>query len=501
MVYEQLHNLIYSLEKLVYALMLDAWLHIFGFSVTAIRSLSTFASIMGVGFWFLSLHLLYGQRIALWASALLSLSVFGIYFGRLSTEMYCVLFYVPLCLLIYAYWKRRPSSVIAACGGVVVGLALFTYPGFLLALVATIGGLTATLLWSFINHLSEKETLKPRRETVRGITAALVAFLVVTTIGLALHSMVYSPSGGPIFVGGGSLMLSPASVLTAIQKMLVDIFVEGSSWYLVFKASPFVEVVLLPFFITGILVSWSRKWDWKIRGVILSMPAVILLSAVTGAYPGMRRAIYFLLPFYFFSAVGISQFFSMVQQAYNRNVAVSKFVTPLSCAILLVVFALIHPIYYQLTYGRQIVSWNHGEGFGAKKISLDYISNILRSEDVILSRFELAKYFDHHIYEHYPKMEKRYGVLPEDARDVYFIEDMDARAIKALSNRDDWKLLTWTSMEIANLSKQISVCFDGKLFSQKGDLPLEVFRYSSEAEKNGAYCVKNGEFEGLDFKF
>ena len=489
--------------KIIYALVLDAWLHLFGLSVTAIRSLSTVASIAGIVFWFLSLRLLCGQRIALWASALLSISVFGIYFGRLSLEIYWTIVFAPLCLLFYAYWKLHPSRLNAALAGSAVALGLFTYPGSLLALLAILCGLAAALLLFLITASSEKTTLKPSRDTALDAAVALAAFLVVNIIGFTLHYTVYAPPGEGAFTGGGGgyLNLSLASILAAIQQLLVDLFIEGSSWYLHLPAMPFVEFVLWPFFITGVMISWGRARDWKIRGIILSMPVVILLAALTGAYPGMRRAIYFLLPFYYFSAIRIVQFFELVKNLNNHSLTVSRYMTSSLSALILVAVALAHPIYYQLTYGRKAVSWNHGEGFGTKKIPLEFISEILLTNDVFLYRHEFDKYFDHLIYEHYPKLAKRYGNLNRDARDVHFLESRDEPTIKTLGYRDDWRFLTWESREVTSLSKLVPVCVDDQSFSENSDTPIVVYRDSIEADKNGALCVNNGEMEWLDSKF
>jgi len=489
--------------KIVYALILDAWLHLFGLSVTAIRSLSTVASIAGIVFWFLSLRLLCGQRIALWASALLSISFFGIYFGRLSLEVYWTIVFAPLCLLFYAYWKLHPSRLIAALAGSVVALGLFTYPGSLLALLATLSGLAAASLLFLITTSSGKAALIPCRETVLDAAAALAAFLVVTVIGFTLHYMIYAPPGEAAFTGGGggNFNISLVSVLAALQRLLVDLFIEGSSWYIHFPAMPFVEVALWPFFITGVMISCGRKRDWKIRGIILSMPAVIMLVALTGAEPGMRRAIYFLLPFYYFSAIGIVQFFELVKNWNNLSLARVKYMKPLSVALVLVAVALVHPIYYQLTYGRKIMSRNLGEGFGTKKIPLEYILEILHSNDVYLYKHEFDKYFGRLIYDNYPKMAKRYGNLQSDARDVHFFENEDELTIKALRSRDDWRFLTWENKEVLSLSKQVPICFDDKHFSGNDDLPLVTYRHSPEAEKNGAFCVENEEIAGLDSMF
>jgi len=489
--------------KIVYAILLDAWLHLFGFSVTAIRSLSTVASITGIIFWFLSLRLLCGQRIALWASALFSISFFGIYFGRLSLEIYLTIVFAPLCLLAYAYWYLHPSRLTAALAGSVLALSLFTYPGSVLALLAILCGLAAASLWFFVTITSGKVALKPSYVTIRDMATALAAFLVVTIIVFTLHYIIYAAPGEAAFTGGGGgyLNLTIASILAAIQHLLVDLFFEGSSWYIYFPAMPFVEVVLWPFFISGVIFSWGRPENWKIRGIILSIPAVLLLSALTGAYPGMRRAVYLLLPFYYFSAVGIVQFFELVKNWDQRLLTKSISLTPFSGALVLVMVALAHPIYYQLTYGKEVASRNLGEGFGTKKIPLELISRLLHSNDVFLYRREFDKYFDHLIYEHYFKMAKRYGNLQADARDVHFLESRDDPTIMRLRHRDDWRFLTWKSMEVISLSKLLPVCVDNKSLTGYGDLPLIVYRYSLAAKNKGALCARNGEIAGLDSIF
>lgn len=489
--------------KIIYALVLDAWLHLFGLSVTAIRSLSTVASIAGIVFWFFSLRLLCGQRTALWASALLSISVFGIYFGRLSLEIFWTIVFAPLCLLFYAYWKFHPSRLKAALTGSVVALGLFTYPGSLLALLAILCGLAAAFLLFIITVSSAKTALKPSRDTALDAALALAAFLVVNAIGFTLHYTIYASPDEAAFTGGGGgyLSISLASILAAIKQLFVDLFIKGSSWYMNLPAMPFVEFALWPFFVTGVMISWGRAMDWKVRGVILSMPVVILLVAFTGDYPGMRRAIYFLLPFYYFSAVGIVQFFELVKNLNYHSLKGSRYLTSSLFALILVAVALAHSIYYQLTYGREAVSWNLGEGFGTKKIPLEFISEILLTNDVFLYRHEFDKYFDHLIYEHYPKLAKRYGNLNRSARDVHFLESGDELAHDTLRQRDDWRFLTWESKEVVRLSKMLPVCVDEQSFSDNGDTPLVVYRDSIGAEKNGALCLENGEMEGLDSKF
>ncbi len=489
--------------KIVYAIVLDAWLLLFGFSVTSIRALSTVACIVGIGFWFLSLRLLHGKRIALWASALLSISIFGIYFGRLSLEVFWPVVFIPICLLIYASWQAHPSLGIAALGGAFVAFGLFTYPGFLIAMIAVFAGLAATWLWAFVKLPWERATLMPSRSTLSDAAVAVFTFLAISFIGLILHRMIFAAPNEAMFTGGGGghFNISVLPVLLAIKQMLVDLFVEGSSWYLWLGPAPFVEFVLWPFFVTGVLISWGRTQDWKIRGIILSMPVVILLGALTGAYPGMRRAIYLLLPFYLFSAVGIVQLLEITKNWSKERGSGATYLTPISAVIMLVVISLAHPIYYQFTHGRKATSWNRGEGFGTKKIPLEYLLSNLQSNDVILSKKEFGKYFDDLIYEHYPKMVKRYVAHQEHLHSVHFLENKDDPVIQRLADRDDWMFLTWTSREVERLSELLAICVDDKSFLGQDDLPIVVYPRSLQARQKEARCYADAEYGELDSKF
>lgn len=452
----------FGAEKVVSSLILDGWMQLFGPSPLAIRALSTSISLLGLALWCIALRRLAGWRVAMWGTGLLSISVFGIYFGRLGMEMYWVLFLGALLLWLYALWLEKKAPGTAFVGGLVAGLGFFTYPGFILGVLALLAGLSIAWLWSLaITRRAGGRGNGVGHTAVFHAGLAFVGLSIPLALGVWSHVQIFASPDEPIFAGGGHLDLSLGAILSALAQQLKDLFIEGSSWYLVFPSMPFVELVLWPFFVVGLWRSWGDSESWKVRGVALSIPLVLFLSAFTGPYPGVRRSIYLLLPFYFFAAMGIVWFLSAANASAIREGLYGTAKRGVF-ALVFVLFGVAHIVYYQLDFGRAAVSWNFGAGFGTNKIPMDSLLGWLEDKDVILSEHEFGVYFDHWIYMHYPKLARRYGLISPGARDVHFIEDAQSPVIRTLRYRDDWRYLSWSGDGLETLSRHVGFCVNAQ---------------------------------------
>lgn len=159
---EQLISVIYSsaithheparngATHLGYALALNWWYSLFGFSALSARCFSATLGIIGLASFMILVWKTLSLRPALWATAFSSISLFGIYFSKLSLETGWVLFFPPCIGLLLVIAKERYSLANAIAAGVIFSFAIFSYPGILLATCVFIASTGLVLLYRFI---------------------------------------------------------------------------------------------------------------------------------------------------------------------------------------------------------------------------------------------------------------------------------------------------------------------------------------------------------------
>ena len=481
---------------LTLALALDLWYKVFNFSPLAARALSATLGTISLIFFFLGLRLAAGIRLAMWSTAFLSVSLYGIYFSKLAFEIGWVLFIPPILffLLVSAYQKRSP--LLSASAGLMFSLGLFSYPGVLLATISVIAGMAISYL-----IFRRKAPLEWRNHHWWLITLAFVVGSVpFTAFALYQHFAILGERQA-LLMGGGALSFTIASLLSGWYAVLYDALFSSSSWYLIYSGMAFFDTALLPLGIYGIFMLWraathadrEKRWIWY--GLFLSIPICIAIIPFTGPYPGMRRALFVLLPYSVALGGGLI-FLLHAITAQNAALAItgsmrnhpSYKVFGLSILML----AVAHPIAYQFTAGREITRWmSITEGFGKARIPYSFILEALKTHDIVLDQEEFGGYFDGLIYTHYPRLYKRYNPEADIRHKVLHLPYFE------LTKLSDKILMTWDLHKFDQLLAAGKVSVPPKpIFSDSANLPYWGILTSAPYEhiSDTAYNLTDGNW-------
>lgn len=401
---------------LAVALALDFWYQLFNFTPLAARAFSATLGAVSLVCFFLGLRRAAGTRLALWSTAFLSVSLYGIYFSKLALEIGWVLFIPPVVFFLVLSATPTRSVLLSASAGLVFSLGLFSYPGVLLATVSLMAGMA-------ISYLAYGRNAEPSWWRSAGRWVMPLAFfggsIPYTVYALYQHFAVLGVGGQALLAGGGALSFSMVSILSGWHQVLYDALISASSWYLIYPEMTFFETSLLPLGAYGIYMFWrnvthtesGNRWLW--RGIFLAIPICMAIVPFTGPYPGMRRALFVLLPY----SVALGGGFIFLISAITAQRAVPTLagskhnpslykVTSLSILLL----AGVHPIAYQFTTGRDIARVSFSEGYNRGQIPLSFILQTLKTHDIVLDRAEFdSGWFDGLIYTHYPRLYNRYN--------------------------------------------------------------------------------------------
>jgi hypothetical protein len=114
---------------------LGAWLHLFGFTVSALRLAAAFIGVLSLATISLLAYRLFGARVAILALFLVSICRWHLIYSRLPWEAICVPFFqsLTLCFLLYAVHttdRRHVHILSSAAAGICFGLGFYTYMGY-----------------------------------------------------------------------------------------------------------------------------------------------------------------------------------------------------------------------------------------------------------------------------------------------------------------------------------------------------------------------------------
>lgn len=411
-----------------------------GLSELNARLGTVFLSVFGLFGWFLFLDLTSSRRMALWSTGFLSVSLHATYFSRLALEPIWVLALFPWCFFFLE--KCSSTSFIWAFPfAVSVLIGIFTYPGFSIAAAA----ITLTVFFWCVS----------RRQVPRPL--AIAGLLTVICILGSLSYWWLKWGIEPLrYYGGGALDLSAVGIVEAAAAISRDAFFKTSSWILPFETS-FFEMSLFPLALIGLGSKLSERTaeakgapsahcllPWAHIFVGTSFFVYISIH-VTGAYPGMRRGIFLLLPFYFFCGAG-------------ADALIARWVAKrwLSLLVVLIVFAMAGPvIVFQTIRVPGRTNYNYGTGLGQKKVPNDYLQEALLTGDLLLDRREFGGPFEEAYYEAYISLARRYGLLSPSGHTVRFIDS------KFFVNRTftspTWTILTRNSGLLSQVGSNVNL--------------------------------------------
>ena len=439
-------------SHLACALTLDVWYRLFGFTPYVARAYMATLGGIGLLFFFLGLRRMSGYRVALWSTAFLSISLQAVYFSKVAFETGWVLFVMPLLGYLLALAVQRRSISWAAAAGSVFSLGIFSYPGFILAVLAIFLGFVLALSFGSLQFRAGfRQALRSWR-----LGAAFVAGAIpFVAFALHRHATVLGASQ-PLLFGGGGLSLTLGAAVAGWDSLMRDLLIEGSSWYLLFPGMAFLEIALTPLAAYGLLMQYRRSASTLWLAIALSVPICIALVPFTGAYPGMRRAIYVTMPYAVAVGCGAVFLLDALQQGYDRHSLASRLAVMLSYGVLAI--AILHPIAYQATGGRKATAWNPGEGYGNPRIPDEFLLSGLKTKNLLLERREFSGYFDDRLYLHYPRLYARYSADAGIVHRVELTPPLDAMSPGELALRAGWRFATWDARVMARYAANGLVC-------------------------------------------
>jgi len=430
---------------LTHAWLLDTWYRVFGISTYSARYYTATVSFFGLVCFFAALRCLFDARIAIWATVFLAISTYAVYFSVYALETAGLLLFVPLNALLLVLWLRRPSLLRSFVLGSSLGLSLFTYPGVILGYVALLAGWFLCWTVEWIQNGTPTGTAGPFAAVSRGAwLIGATSFAAVALTGIVLHNLVYFQYLG-LFRGGGRFITSYSMFKSALPVLIGDVFVKAASWNLLLP-TPFVDRTFWPFALLGAFCLWSVSLRWMSRGVVLSPLIAVLLVPFGGPMPGMRRGLYILFPLSACAGVG-------VHEVYRR-------LGPTLSSILVMV-AVAHPLYYQMTIGRQ--QWTSaafGQDFGSAPIPDAVLLDALEKYNVVMVTEEFQHPWDRLRHIHYRKLAVRHGVLHHPEHTLTFVSEENRPRISALAEQPDTALLTWARERVLlKMVKPAGLCF------------------------------------------
>jgi hypothetical protein len=430
---------------LTHAVLLDLWYRAFGFGPYASRYFTMALGFVGLVAFALALRRLLGARVALWATALLAVATYAVYFSLFATETISVLLFLPLVTLLFVRFVERSSLLRSLAFGLTLGASLFTYPGLLVGYAGIGAGWALAEAAELVRGRRGAATPVLGRVSAVGWAGAALGAGGVLAVGLALQHWVYG-QGGVLFRGGGGFSFGPAAYLASLRVLLGDLFVATTTWNLPHWQIPFFEWTFWPLALLGAWEVWRRHPLPVVRGAILSVVLVVLALPFTGQYPGMRRGIYLLLPLCALGGVG-------ARLALDRLGAVF--------GGLLVASLIGHSLAYQLTLGRHTTfASNFGDHFGGRPVPDAVLLRELATAEVVLSRAEYEHPWDWGRHVAFVHLARRYGLLPEGGHGVTVLESNDPMPQRVLLERDDAVLVTWRpDLVLSLMARPQRLCF------------------------------------------
>ena len=463
---------------LTHAWLLDGWYALAGVGTYSARWYTATGAAIGLVCFFAALRLAANARVAAWATVFLAVATYAVYFSVFALETAGVMLFVPLVLLLAVLWLRRPTVVRSAALGLALAASLFTYPGVALGWTSIVAGCALGWIATVAARRAIRGTGAPLADVpVRSWIAAALPFVAYFAAGAILHRRFYFRGMG-FLQGGGSLTMSWPVYRAAIPILARDLFVETTTWNLLFRSVPFVDRILWPFALLGTWVAWRRWPGWVVRGALLSPLVLFFIIPFGGGNPGMRRGIFILFPFCACAGVAVDEL-------------AARFGGTVAAVVALV--ALAQPIWFQATTGRtQWKSELFGADFGAIAIPEDLLLETLRQHDVVLSGEEFVHPWDRARHVDLVRLARRHGVLRDSTHTLRFVAPDDPSLLASVREHPGTVLITSVpAVTVAGLARQTGVCV--RIGDLQGDARTVVVHLSAPPDATaGDLCAWSG---------
>jgi hypothetical protein len=449
---------VHGATHLACALTLDLWYQLFGFTPYTARAYAATMGAIGLLGLYLGILGALGKRTALWGTAFLSVSLFGIYFSKVAFDVGWVTMVYPVTFALIVWSLRKRSYLLAACAGLFASFGVFSYPGIILAAFAILLGLAATYTFK-LKSAATKPMCRVHAKLYATMALSAIPFAIYA---VAKHKMVLGAGGQPLLMGGGGLSLTWKAYADGILQVLRDSFIDADSWYLQFREMPFFEFALMPLAALGLMRFFRDRMTRPWFAAFYAVPILMLLVPMSGAYPGMRRAIYAVIPY----SIAVAGGLMVVIESTCKHGMVFRVLT-----LIIVGLSVLHPLIYQFTLGRAQVKWNIGEGFSRPRIPTDFLLSTLKTKDVILERNEFDSYFDARIYHNYPRLYARYQKDSGVSHEVMLIGQPTTDASPDEFSQQAGKVfMTWDNYKVTQLIKNGKLCVPSQAMDVSSNL-------------------------------
>ncbi len=415
-----------------HSLLVLAWQWLFGISPLAVRIQVVTMGMLGLLCLFLAIRRLGGSLLAVWTTALLSISLYGSYLNKMAVETGTLLFYVPLLILLYSHWRTRPSIFLSASIGFIFSASLFTYPAYSLGALAYFLVLTTAASFYYFRKRPNLD-----RTYVKGFCVGSFFFCLSLAAFFFWH-LKLSTSPTLLFLSPGVPTWKTGDYFFSVYKILYELLITCDSPMTFFPA-PFLEPFLLPFFVAGLLELRSKQNSKPLLAIAFCIPLTILLSALGSNLPGARRAIFILIPFYFFSARGILKVMPRIRQP-----ALGVVFTHLS---------LFYLIWFHFCCVSPMSRQNFYPGFWA----LDGKEKVPISDTLFLDEIrnhDLVVIGDPHwmeivYYESFKRLAEFLKLIPPNTHDIEIFDPNQIESLRAAFPKRRQQALIW--MDAGNL--------------------------------------------------
>ena len=287
---------------------------VFGFSAIVARSGSLALFVVGLIFLYFVVRRLVSHFSALWSVTFLAASSYGAHFSGLALELVAVFFFTPAVLLATIGFLERPTISRGAFLGSITAISFFTYPGQILAVVSLVLSVGVVYLLRLLSGRPFYFNLMPSLASRwRGVLAAVLSSGAVIILGSIVHFK-FMGTSRMLFTGGGGGRFSLEGYLEGLTLIMHELIDETQTYYLAYPLTPFLDRLILPFALFGVIVTWSRNEAHLLRVLALAAVVTFFLIPLTGGALGARRLVFLLLPMSILAATGLEHFIFRVSR-------------------------------------------------------------------------------------------------------------------------------------------------------------------------------------------
>ena len=295
-----------------------SWLDAISVALVGGKPIALYLTTVVIGVVTLPIHYLlgsrlFGRRIGLISTALLAVSFWAVHYSRLGYRTALVPLFLDLSFLLLVWAVQRGAAWRWALAGAVIGLGVYTYTGYRLA-VLVLAGLVVLRIRAGL-------TLPGTRSSWAIYVVA--AALVVAPLGIVtlLHPDVLNRAAGVSVLGGGPILALPGRLADhALRTIAVfNLWGDPERQYNVPHLPLFDPLVGLAF-LAGIVVAVRRWRESRYALLLLWLGVFTLVVGLSDRTPHMLRGSGLIPAAYLLAALGLD---TVLQKLWPRRAALA----------------------------------------------------------------------------------------------------------------------------------------------------------------------------------